>query len=174
MKKFLLMAGVLALSASVLAASAKDAVTGIVEVKAKVVQPLDIETTPVDYGIMIPGQTAIQAEKTGTVKITGTPGEKIKIEVKTSESEGYTLYKGPTEHRYVELKTGAGVAENEKMTADMSLFTYGIEGDDPDNGIMILEDQGQKEFLVNGSLTAAQNQKTGDYTGQIHVRAMYE
>lgn len=174
MKKGLLLVGALILSTSVFAASAHDAAEGVVEVKAKVVQPLDIKTTPVDYGIMIPGEYKEWAERTGTLKITGTPGEKIRMEVKESGRENYSIYKGPIEHRYTTLTTGSGTAENEKMTADLSIFTPGIQGDDAENGILVLESEGEKEFIINGSLTAAQNQKPGVYNGQIHVRAMYE
>lgn len=173
MKKGLLLIGALVLSTSVFAVSAHDSVEGVVEVKAKVVQPLDIETSPVDYGIMVPGETK-WADVTGTVKITGTAGERIRIEVKESGREDYSIYKGPTEHRYTTLKTGSGTAENEKMTADLTMFTHGIQGDNAEEGIWILEGEGKKEFIINGGLTAAQNQKPGNYTGQIHVRAMYE
>lgn len=174
MKKVFLVAGLLTLSTAALSASATDPVTGIVEVKAKIVQPLDIETAPVDYGIMIPGQTIGWAEQAGTVKITGTTGERIKLEIKTSESDGYTTYKGPTDIRPVELKTGTGAAANQKMTAQLTLFTAGIQGDNANEGLFILEENGKKEFTINGSLAAAQNQLPGNYTGQIHVRAMYE
>lgn len=173
MKKGLLLIGALILSTSVFAASAHDAVEGVVEVKAKVVQPLDIKTTPVDYGIMIPGEYKQWAETTGTLKITGTPGERIRIEVKESGKENYSIYKGPHEHRYTTLTTGNGTAENERMTADLTMFTHGVQGDNQ-NGTWLLEDEGEKEFIINGSLTAAQNQKPGVYNGQIHVRAMYE
>ena len=59
MKKLLLIAGILALSTSLMGASAKDAKEGTVKVKAKVVQPLKIETTAVDFGILVPGENKI-------------------------------------------------------------------------------------------------------------------
>lgn len=49
MKKLLLVAGILALSTSVMGASSKDWAEGTVNVKAKVVQPLVFTTSDVDY-----------------------------------------------------------------------------------------------------------------------------
>ncbi len=175
MKKGLLLIGALILSTSVFASV--DAAEGIVEVKAKVVQPLKMETTPLDYGMMIPGQTIEYAEKLGSVKITGTPGERVKIELKTSEAEGYSNYKGSKELRNVELTTGNGTAENEKMISQTTMFNNdAVQGDAgiEDTGVVSLGSTGERNFAVTGRITAAQNQKPGVYNGQIHVRAMYE
>lgn len=177
MKKGLLLVGALILSTSVFAASAHDAAEGIVEVKAKVVEPLKMETTPLDYGMMIPGQTIDYAEKLGSVKITGTPGERVKIELKASEADGYSHYIGSKELRNVELTTGNGTAENEKMISQTTMLNNdagqadaGIEK----TGVVNLGETGERNFIVSGRITAAQNQKPGNYTGQLHVRAMYE
>ena len=172
MKKVILLAGILTLSTSLMAVSAKSSVEGVVDVKAKVVQPLELETRALDYGIILPGEEK-WGETNGEVAITGTPGEQIKLEIKTSESGSYTTYKGPTVNYSVELKTGNGSTEQEKMTAQVSLFTGGISGDDAENGIFGLGTEGKVSFAVDGPLTAAQNQKPGEYTGKIYVRAMY-
>lgn len=175
MKKGLLLVGALILSTSVFAAV--DAAEGIVEVKAKVVEPLKMETTPLDYGMMIPGQTINFAEKLGSVKITGTPGERVKIELKASEEDGYSHYIGSKELRNVELTTGNGTAENEKMISQTTMLNSGAGQADAgieNSGVVNLGETGERNFAVSGKITAAQNQKPGNYTGQLHIRAMYE
>lgn len=173
MKKLLLVTGVLALSLSAFATSAHDAKEATVEVKAKVVQPLVIETTPLDYGIMIPGETK-WGDTPGTVKITGTSGENIKFSVKTSKEANYEDYKGPKQKFNVTLLTGDGSAENQKLKTELTLFTPGDQGDSLDGKTITLDSKGEKTFLVNGPATASQNQAHGEYKGLVYVRAMYE
>lgn len=173
MKKLLLVTGVLALSLSAFAISANDAKEATIEVKAKVVQPLDIETTPLDYGIMIPGETK-WGETPGTVKITGTRGENIKFFIKESEEAGYKKYEGPQQRYNVTLTTGDGNSENQKLKTELTLVTPGDQGDSLDTGVLILDNEGKKEFLLDGPATASQNQEHGEYKGLVYVKAMYE
>lgn len=173
MKKLLLVAGILALSTSVMGASSKDWAEGTVNVKAKVVQPLVLTTSDVDYGILLQGEQNKWAETVGTVKIEGTPREHVRLEVKNGQNGSYETYKGPAWHVPVELKTGAGTAANEKMTADITLFTAGEPGDLPAEGRYGMR-SGKLDFTINGPLSAADGQKPGEYTGEISVRAMYD
>lgn len=173
MKKLLLVTGVLALSLSAFATSEHDAKEATVEVKAKVVQPLDIKTTPLDYGIMIPGETK-WGDTPGTVKITGTRGENIKFSVKTSKEAEYEAYKGPDQKFNVTLLTGDGNSDDQKLKTELTLFTPGDSGDLLKPGVLILDNEGKKEFLLNGPATASQNQEHGEYKGLVYVKAMYE
>lgn len=174
MKKILLLTGIMALSlTSFSAGSALDAKEASVDIKAKVVQPLDIKTTPLDFGMMIPGETK-WGDVNGIVDITGTPGENIKIYVKESEEAGYKDHAGPREVYNVTLTTGTGEATNEKLPTELTLFTPGIAGDQPEQGVFLLEKDGKKVFTVNGWAKAGANQKVGEYKGKIYVKAMYQ
>ena len=173
MKKILLITGIIALSLSAFATSAHDAKEATVEVKAKVVKPLDIKTTPLDYGIMIPEEEK-WGDTPGTVTITGTRGENIKFFVKESEEAGYKEYEGPKQKHNVILTTGEGNSENQKLKTELTLFTPGDQGDSLDTGVLLLDNEGKKEFLVDGPAKASQNQEHGEYKGKIFVKAMYE
>lgn len=173
MKK-LLLTGIMALSISAFSAgTAFDAKEASVDIKAKVVQPLDIKTSPLDFGVMIPGETK-WGDVNGIVDITGTPGENIKIQVKESEETGYVDHAGPRDVYNVVLTTGNGETENEKLPTELTLFTPGILGDQPEQGVYLLEKDGKKVFTVNGWAKAGANQKAGQYKGKIYVKAMYQ
>lgn len=173
MKKLLLATGIMALSLSALGAGALDAKEATVEVKAKVVQPLDIKTTPLDFGIMIPGERK-WGENPGTITITGTEGENIKFFVKESEQTGYKEYAGPKKEYNVTLITNEGKGENQKLETELTLFTPGAVGDSVESGVLVLEKDGKKEFMVNGWANASQNQEHGEYKGKVYIKAMYQ
>ncbi|WP_293958741.1 hypothetical protein [uncultured Fusobacterium sp.] len=172
MKKILLLTGIMALSATIFGAAGKDPAEAQVDVKAKIVKPLTISATAVDFGYMAVSETKHE-ETHGEVTITGTEGELIRLEVKPSEEVGYVKYTGPMQTFDVTLTTGSGTADNEKLKTTLSMFTQGVAGDDVTAGTYILEAGGKKEFVVGGTATASATQKEGAYTGKIYVKAMY-
>lgn len=169
MKK-LLLAGIMILSASAFAAI--DAKEAAVDIKAKVVQPLDIKTTPLDYGMLIPGQTK-WGNSDGKIDITGTAGENIKLMVKESEEAGYVSHEGPEKVYNVTLTTGSGELLEEKLPTELTLFIPGVLTSTKD-GIYQLEQDGKKTFSVNGWAKSRTNQKSGEYKGRLYVKAMYQ
>lgn len=177
MKKVLLLTGIMALSMATFAATTTaekfaDAVEGVVNVKAKVVAPLQIVAIDLDFGTMIQGET-ITHESNVPLDILGTTGQKLLIEIKTSEEGGYVKYTGSLHKFNVILKTGTGATDNEKLTTELSMFTAGAPGDDTTNGIYVLEAGNKKEFMIGGTATASATQKEGDYTGKLYIRAKY-
>ncbi|MCF2612390.1 DUF4402 domain-containing protein [Fusobacterium perfoetens] len=180
MKKVLLLTGIMALSMATFAATTTtttakkfaDAVEGVVNVKAKVVAPLQIVATHLDFGTMIQGEE-ITHESNVPLDILGTTGEKLLIEIKTSEEGEYVKYTGSLHKFNVILKTGTGATDNEKLTTKLSMFTAGAPGDDTTNGIYVLEAGNKKEFMIGGTATASATQKEGDYTGKLYIRAKY-
>lgn len=174
MRKLLLTAGILALSASLTGAETGNA-EGVVSVTAKIIKPLVIETSELNYGTVIQGEKGKWAGNPGTVKISGNAGEKIKIEIKNGKNGNYVKYTGPAMEVPVELKTGNGTAENEKMTAGITLFTPGEQGDSVTDGTYSLNIKtGEIVFAVNGPLNTSDNQKPGEYTGEVYIKAMYQ
>lgn len=169
MKKLLLVAGILALSTSVMGASAKDAKEGTVKVKAKVVKPLVLSTGDVDFGILVPGETK-DVKTEGSVSIKGTSNEQIKLEIKV-DSGNYQSYVSGSKEYDVVLKTGNGAA-NEIMTSKLRLESKDVTGIVSD-GKMNLDSEGNLNFVVKGTIKAGSEQSSGEYEGVIHVRAMY-
>lgn len=178
MKKLLLLTGIMALSMATFAATTKaekfaDAVEGVVNVKAKVVAPLQIVVAKeLDFGTMIQGET-ITHESNVPLDILGTTGQKLLIEIKTSKEEEYVKYTGSTHKFNVILKIGTGATDEEKLTTELSMFTAGAPGDDTTNGIYVLEAGNKKEFMIGGTAEAKTNQAVGDYTGELYIRAKY-
>lgn len=179
MKKVLLLTGIMALSMATFAATTTttaekfaDAVEGVVNVKAKVVAPLQIVAEGLDFGTMIQGET-ITHESNVLLDILGTTGQKLLIEIKTSEEEEYVKYTGSSHKFNVILKTGTGATAEEKLTTELTMFTAGASGDDTTNGIYVLEAGNKKEFMIGGTATARTDQAVGDYTGKLYIRAKY-
>lgn len=174
MKKVLVVTGILALAGIAFGAGLQE--TGIVEVKAKVVQPLKINTTPVDYGMVVQGTKANWPDraKFGIVDIFGTSGELIKVEVGSEEGNYVTV--NTKEQRPYVLTTGSGATAQEKMTAMLSVCQPGTGSEESqyENGIYGIPNQGKVQFTVAGPLDVAEDQKPGEYTGKVYVRAMYQ
>ena len=171
MKKLLLIAGILALSTSLMGASAKDAKEGTVKVKAKVVQPLKIETTAVDFGILVPGENKY-SETSGKIFVNGTPNELINLELKDKSGE-YKIVKSFEPHYIVELKTNEGNAANEKMDSSLTIMAVGEGNNDISSGAINIGEEGSLEFNVEGTVNAVANQAAGEYEGVLYVRAKY-
>lgn len=168
MKKLLLIAGILALSTSLMGASAKDTKEGTVKVKAKVVEPLVLSTGDVDFGMLVSGETK-EEETEGSVSIKGTPNEQIKFEVKVDGGDYQSYVSGSNKYDVV-LKTGNGTA-NEIMTSKLRLESKDVT--EASDGKINLGSKGNLIFKVKGEVTAGSEQSAGEYEGVIHVRAMY-
>ena len=174
MKKIFLLAGIMLVSASVFATeSTLESKEASVDILAKVVQPLDIKTSPLDFGMLIPGERKY-GDTAGVVNISGTEGENIKLFVKESDESSYVVNSRENNHYNVILTTGNGQEENQKLPTELSIVTPGVEGDRGEEGIYILEAGGKKEFWVNGYANAKANQASGEYKGKIYVKAMYQ
>ena len=146
MKKLLLIAGILVLSTSLMGASAKDAKEGTVKVKAKVVQPLKIETTAVDFGILVPGENKY-SETSGKIFVNGTPNELINLELKDKSGE-YKIVKSFEPHYIVELKTNEGNAANEKMDSSLTIMAVGEGDNERSSGAINIGEKGKLEFKL--------------------------
>lgn len=169
MKKILL--GMLALSSLVFAGN-EGAVEGKIDVTAKVVKPLQMNVIQhVDFGLLTPGQENKYSEKLGRFEITGTPGEKISVFIKTDVSNEFTQL-GTTEAIHqVTMKTGEGTEANEKMVARLGVAAEGGENLKEN---LVLSTSGKKNFSIGGWTSAAANQKEGSYKGEMTIKALYE
>lgn len=169
MKKILL--GMLALSSLVFAGN-EGAVEGKIDVTAKVVKPLQMNVIQhVDFGLLTPGEQNKYSEKLGRFEITGTPGEKISVFIKTDVSNEFTQL-GTTEAIHqVTMKTGEGTEANEKMVARLSVMAEGGDNLQAENLIL---NEGKKNFSIGGWTSASSNQKEGSYKGEMTIKALYE
>lgn len=165
MKKLLILTGILALSITAFAAKTTNYTGEAVEkleVKAKVIKPLTVTTTPLDFGTVVQGQNA-QAEN-GKISIDGEPSNTVKIQLSTDGSN-YSDY--TTTSYNVDLKTGNG-GTNEVMTANLTVGNSASP-----EGTVALDTNGKHELNVSGNVATAENQVTGDYKGYLHVKAKY-
>lgn len=79
MKKLLLLAGILAISGVTFSAGMSDSAD--LNVKAQIIKPLKVTTTPVDFGILTQGQENATEEKAGEIRIEGEKGKVVSIEL---------------------------------------------------------------------------------------------
>ncbi|WP_349764047.1 hypothetical protein [Fusobacterium sp. SYSU M8D902] len=147
------------------------AVEGKVNVTAKVIKPLEMNViNHVDFGLITPGQENKYSETLGLFEIKGTPGENIKVFIKTDVSGGYTQL-GTTEAvHHVTMTTGEGSAKNEKMEARLGVVAEG--GENLAENLVLNE--GKKLFSIGGWTSAAVDQKEGSYRGEMTIKALYD
>lgn len=169
MKKLLLL-GILVVQGLAFSQN-EGAVEGKVNVTAKVIKPLEMNViNHVDFGLIAPGQENKYSETLGLFEIKGTPGENIKVFIKTDVSGNYTQL-GTTEavHR-VTMMTGEGSAKNEKMEARLGVIAEG--GENLAENLVLNE--GKKLFSIGGWTSAAVDQKEGNYRGEMTIKALYD
>lgn len=168
MKKFLVL-GVLAIQAVAFGAQ-EGSVEGKLDVKAKVVKPLEMKVIDhVDFGLLTPGQKDKYCEKLGLFEVIGTPGEAISVFIKTDVSNEFTELTTPQAVHKVTMTTGSGTEANEKMEARLGVIAEG--GENLAENLVL--DGGKKAFSVGGWTTAATNQKEGSYKGEMTIKAYY-
>ena len=126
-----------------------------------------------DFGILVPGEKDKYSVKSGKINIIGAPNELVQIELK-DKSGKYKKVEDFKTHYIVELKTNGGQAQNEKMDSSLTVMATGngIEND-ISNGYIGTDKDGKLELNVEGTVSADENQKSGDYNGVLYVRAMY-
>lgn len=147
------------------------AVEGKVNVTAKVIKPLEMNViNHVDFGLMAPGQENKYSETLGLFEIKGTPGENIKVFIKTDVSKEYTQLNTTEPVHRVTMTTGEGKNENEKMEARLGVIA---EGGENLASNLVLKD-GKKLFSIGGWTSAALNQKEGSYKGEMTIKALYD
>lgn len=146
-------------------------VEGKVNITAKIIKPLEMNVIDhLDFGLITPGQQKKYPEVYGSFEVSGTPGENIKVFVKTNNSSEYSELGTPLPVHDVVMSTGAGSSQNEKMIAKIGIMP---EGGGSSAGNIVL-DKGKKLFAVGGYVSAASDQKEGNYKGDITIKALYE
>ncbi|MGY0393862.1 hypothetical protein [Fusobacterium sp. SYSU M8A802] len=147
------------------------AVEGKVNVTAKVIKPLEMNViNHVDFGLIAPGQQDKYAEALGLFEIKGTPGENIKVFIKTDVSKDYIQLNTTEAVHRVTMTTGEGKNENEKMEARLGVVAEG--GENLANNLVLKD--GKKLFSIGGWTSAAVNQKEGNYRGEMTIKALYD
>lgn len=171
MKKLLLLAGILAISGITFSAEAD------LEVKAQIVKPLTLTTEPVDFGILVAGQTGpintISTGKSGKILLSGGAKENVSLKVDGFDAVG--VGKGAavflTNTIDPKSKLIATLASPDKTTHDPF-----INLKDMFNHPFALDEKGSLEFPVYGILHEGVpvDATPGQYTGTIKIIADYE
>lgn len=178
MKKLLLLAGILAISGAALGVGSDSAQ---LNVKARIVKPLTVETEALDFGIIAIGSSGyvddMDAAKSGKVKVTGSPNSTVKLDI--TDMSGLS-----TKFGEVTLinSVGSKSDKNNQLIAQLS-FNETSENEShgfkdrltPLNHSVSLNDKGERSIYVGGStVTVPETQNGGSYTGAMLVTATYE
>lgn len=179
MKKLLLLASILAISGVAMAATGDG--SGTLDVKARIVKPLTVETEALDFGIIAIGSSGyvddMDATKSGKVKVTGSPNSTIKLDI--ADISG--LSKNFGEVTLIN-STGDKNDENNQLVAYLS-FNETSENDahgfkdrlTSNNTSISLNNKGERSVYVGGyTKTIPETQNGGSYTGTMLVTATYE
>lgn len=155
MRKIFLVMGVMALFATGFAANSSN-----VNVRAEVVDDLEIKTTDVDFGLVNRGNVDSPVTP-GYLEINGEQNKSVKVEI---------LYNDVlvTENNSVHLKNGTSVLEYRPK-----LLQQGT-GVELENGKSVyLGDGGQAKFDIEGTLNVPANAASGEHTGDMKIRVQY-
>lgn len=178
MKKLLLLASILAMSGVAMAAATDGTGKADLNVKARIVKPLSIETKALDFGIIAAGSDYVRVygendPGAGRIKIDGTPSSKITLGFEDEKNPGskfgdvvlYNENNNPNDKLVASLiitNTGNPAASSwdERNNADTSL---------------VLGKDGKHELYVGGKiLNVSPDQAAGLYSGNMTVTATYE
>ncbi|NME36202.1 MULTISPECIES: hypothetical protein [Fusobacterium] len=140
-----------------------------VEVYAEVVGPLEIKTTPVNFGVIAKNSNRNLPETEGTINIKGTEGANIKVTF-TSSNREWDATKGAV------LVALSPTGEIDFTDLTKTLYYYAdIYYNDirlKSNSIIIPEN-GEINFKVSGTLDAG-NVIPGKYEGKFTVKVQYD
>ena len=176
MKKLLLLAGILAISGAAFSAG----VEAELEVKAQIVKPLTLTTEPVDFGILVAGQTGLISTrdgigKNGKILLSGGAKENVLLKVEGFDAVGtggsniYLTNVNDTNSKLVATlgSTDGGNGHGNNSSVNLSkLF----------NTPFSLGEDGSLEFPVYGILQKGvpADATPGQYTGTVKITADYE
>lgn len=157
MKKIFLIMGVMALFTTGFAANSESA---NVNVRAEVVDDLEIKTGNVDFGLVNRGNIDSPATP-GYLEINGEQNKAVKVEILYND---VVLDKNGS----IDLKNGTSV-----LKYVPKLLQQGT-GAELENGSSIyLGDVGQAKFDIEGTLNVPENAVSGEHTGDMTVRVQY-
>lgn len=163
MKKLLLLASILAMSGVAMAAANDGKLASDeLKVKAQIIQPLKITTSPIDFGILTIGQKNIYASTEGSIKVEGDPTQNVTFSVEGLESSPVG---------FVKLMNGtnsllAGLIFSDHSSGWVGLNTIGDLSYPLTSGL---------NFPVTGYISEVpENTATGDYVGTVKITATYD
>ena len=171
MKKLLLLAGILAISGAALGAGMSDSAD--LNVKAEIIKPLKVTTSPVDFGILTQGQKDATEEKAGEIRIEGEKGKVVSIELENlvapnilGHNSGVTLVN----------------TNNENSTLNAILYSIDL-GRNGEGRLAIgtvfkdnfaIEENDSLVFPVTGLIKSVpEDAASGTYNGTITVNVKY-
>ena len=176
MKKILLFIALLTVSGSIFSAESAPEVSDKVDVVARIVSDLSIETTPLNFGIVgINDSKAIVVGEpgAGSFTIKGSGNTNIVLTIIDTQNVDNKFQNGKIDA----LLNNGGDTPNDKLTAALEIKDNGTTLNSNIVSIasdITLEPVQSKKFDVIGELKTSANQSTGNYKGAIKVTAKYD
>lgn len=175
MKKLLLLASILAMSGVAMAAAndGKSASDDL-EVKAQIIKPLKITTSPVDFGIITAGQTMVSNVENGKIEINGENDGSVNLSVTGLDTidpiygvTGVTLNNTTNPSSKSTLIAALMSEDEEKGTKGVNLANMF-------NRSFSLDGNGELIFPVTGIIyNVPSDTDSGNYVGSVKITATY-
>ena len=171
MKKLgLLLASLFVMTLATQQVKAQTGASASAEAKATVVTVISItKTSDLNFGSFAPSATdgTISVELTGTRSVTGG----ITLLDQEGKRALFTVNGTPNESYYVKLPTEDGntIPLTGPQGADPLIITSLVH-----NAEGLLDEDGEEQFSVGGTLSVKANQPAGEYTGTFDVIVAYD
>ncbi|GAA6325269.1 hypothetical protein F350042L8_23670 [Fusobacterium ulcerans] len=182
MKKLLLVAGLLVVAGSAFAADIQTEASGEVEIFAQVLTDLNIETEPLNFGILgLNDNKTVNPSQTeaGKFIIKGASNTNISLTIEDTVDPENKFKNGQIVAKLLREGGSNGAAHNDRLVPVIKIYDKGTQLSDSDLSFNIadhsnLHEVKPKEFKVAGDITTRKEQNTGSYKGAIKVTAKYD
>ncbi|MDU1910501.1 DUF4402 domain-containing protein [Fusobacterium sp.] len=182
MKKLLLLVGLLVVASSAFAAEIKTEASGKVEIFAQVLTDLNIETEPLNFGILgLDDNKTVNPSQTeaGKFIIKGASNTNISLTIEDTIDANNKFKNGQITAKLLREGGSNGDAYNDRLIPVIKIFDNGNQLNDSALSFNIaatgnLHEVKSKEFKVAGDIATRPEQNTGSYKGAIKVTAKYD
>lgn len=140
-----------------------------VEVYAEVLGPLEIQTTPVNFGVVAKNSNRNTPQSEGSINIKGSEGANIRVTFTSSDRE-WDATKGAV----LVLLSPTGEIDSSDLTKTLYYYADVLYNDSrlKSNSIVIPQN-GEVNFRVGGTLDVG-NVVPGKYEGKFTVKVQYD
>lgn len=172
MKKYMMLVGLLAVF-NLVSADEHTGNLNIVNVTAKVVEPLEVKTGDVNFGILAKNTTKTKPDVAGYIEVKGTNDEVIELTIKDKKGSGSTYNVNNKDNNYFALfNNDNSIGYFPSFSIQSGEFLGYQVKDNIGKNIVKLNDNGDFRVQLEGSVKAGTI--TGDFTGEAEVVVVYK
>ena len=143
--------------------------TADVEVYAEVLGPLEVTTTPVNFGVVAKNSNRNTPQTEGTINIKGSEGANVRVTFTSSDRE-WDATKGAV----LVFLSPTGEINSSDLTKTLYYYADIFYNDSKlQSNSIVIPESGEVNFTVGGTLDAG-NVVPGRYEGKFTVKVQYD